>query len=163
MPHFLLKPYRVDAGDYLRRLAVMYLRARWPWLLTPLLLCGAMAIGLADVRWFIVAMMVLFVAIPMVLSLAYINYALSMEARWSLLEKSLTVNDDGILLQFTDERMHARLVCWNEVRNVEIAGEAFLVMLKVRRFTFLMIPFTAIEQSGVSLKQFAQYMMRKSS
>lgn len=154
-----LDPYRVPAGDYLRQLARMYLRARWAWFLAPLLLCSALAVWLADVRWFIVAMMLLFVAIPMVLSLAYINYALSMEARWALLEKSLTLNDDGILLHFTDQRMHDRLISWDEVSEVKVAGEAFLVMLKVRRFTFLMIPFSAIEQSGVRIKQFSQCMM----
>ena len=159
MNQYQLVPYRVAASDYLRQLARMYFRARWPWLVAPLLVCGALAVWLADVRWFIVAMMVLFVAIPMVLSLAYINYALSMEARWSLLEKSLTLTDDGILLQFTDERMHDRLIRWNEVSGIKVAGESFLVMLNVRRFTFLMIPFTVIEQSSIPLKQFAQRLM----
>ena len=141
----------------------MYLRARWPWLVAPVMACGVLAVGLDDVRWLIVAMMVMFVAIPMVLSLAYINYALSMEARWSLLEKSLALTDGGILLEFTDQRMHDRVVRWDEVSDVKVVGEAFLVMLKVRRFTFLMIPIAEVERAGIPLKQFAQYIMNKSA
>ena len=146
----------VTSTQYLRQLGRIYLRDRWPWLLAPLVLCTALAVGLADVRWAVVGLMLLFVVIPMVLALAYINYALSAEARWSLLAKQLTVGDDGIAMQFDDERMHDHFVPWNEVAAVKVGGEAFMVMLAVRRYTFLMIPFKAVEQAGIPLRDFAR-------
>lgn len=145
----------VTSSQYLRQLGRMYLRDRWPWLAAPVLLCGAMAAAWADVRWLVVGLMLLFVAIPMVLALAYINYALSLEARWSLLNKELTITDQGLMLQFEDQRLHDRLITWSEVNRVEVGGNAFLVMLSVRRYTFLMIPFTAIEQASIPIRDFA--------
>ena len=158
-----LEPFRVQSGDYLRQLGRMYLAQRWPWLAVPPLACGVIAAGLADVRWLIVALMVLFIVIPMVLALAYINYALSLEARWSLLEKSITLTDDGLLLRFTDQRMRDRVIRWAEVSCVKVGGEAFLVMLTVRPYTFVMIPFAEVERNNIPIKRFAQALHRTTS
>ena len=151
--------FSVPTSHYLRQLGRLYLLDRWPWLLAPLLLCGILAAALSDVRWAVVGLMLLFMVIPMVLSLAYINYALSMEARWSVLSKSLTIDDSGFHLNFEDERMHDRLIPWHEISGIKVGGEAFLVMLMVRRYTFLMIPFTIIEQNGIPIQQFARQLM----
>lgn len=83
-----------------------------------------------------------------------------MEARWSVLEKEMTLDDDGMTLRFSDVRMGNRLVRWTEVNNVRVAGESFLLMLNVRRYTFVMIPFAAIEQAGIPLKEFARDLTR---
>ena len=147
---------KVTSAQYLAQLGRMYLRDRWPWLVAPLMLCAALSVCLGDVRWAVVGLMLLFIVIPMVLAMAYINYALSAEARWSLMDKQLTVKDDGIAMHFDDERMHDHFVPWNEVAAVKVGGEAFMVMLAVRRYTFLMIPFTAVEQAGIPLRDFAR-------
>ena len=76
-------PCIVTSSQYLRQLSLMYLRSRLPWLVAPLLLCSALSAWMSDVRWAVVGLMLLFIVIPMVLALAYINYALSAEARWS--------------------------------------------------------------------------------
>lgn len=150
--------FSVPTSHYLRQLGRLYLRDRWPWLVAPFVLCGILSAALSDVRWVIVGLMILFIAIPMILALAYINYALSMEARWSVLSKTLTLDNDGLLLQFEDDRMHDRLIPWHEISGIKVGGEAFLVMLKVRHYTFLMIPFTVIEQSGIPIQQFARQL-----
>lgn len=136
----------------------MFLRHQWLWLVLPLLLCVGLAITIHDVRWAIVGLMILFIVIPMLLALAYFNYALSMEARWSLLEKAITVREDGLLLQFTDERMHDHLIRWDEVSGIAVGGECFLMMLKVRRYTFVMIPFSVVEDAQLPIQQFASLL-----
>lgn len=151
---------KVTSAQYLAQLGRMYLRDRWPWLVAPLLLCAALSVCLGDVRWAVVGLMMLFIVIPMVLAMAYVNYALSAEARWSLMDKQLTVKDDGIAMHFDDERMHDHFVSWSEVAAVKVGGESFLLMLQVRRYTFVMIPFSAIEQAGISLRDFAQQLYR---
>ena len=156
MPLFSTISCQVSSAQYLRQLGLMYLHDRWPWLVAPLLVCAALAAWLGDVRWAVVGLMVLFVVIPMILALSYINYALSLEARWSLLSKTLMLTDDGIMLHFDDERMHDRIITWSAIADVKVGGEAFLVMLRVRRYTFLMIPFTAIEQADIPISHFAQ-------
>jgi len=149
-------PCIVTSSQYLRQLSLMYLRSRLPWLVAPLLLCSALSAWMSDVRWAVVGLMLLFIVIPMVLALAYINYALSAEARWSLLNKTLTLTNEGIALHFEDNLMHDRVIPWSDVTGVALGGDAFLVMLRVRRFTFVMIPFDAVEQAGIPLHDFAQ-------
>lgn len=158
VPLLQIRQLQVTSSTYLSLLSRMYLRARWSWLSLPVVLCVTLAALLADVRWLIVGLMVLFVVIPMLLALAYFNYALSLEARWSLLSKDLTLNDEGIAMQFDDDRVCHRLLHWDQVSRLCVADEYLLLMLSVRRFTFLVIPFADIERAQLSVRQVALYI-----
>ena len=72
-----------------------------------------------------------------------------MEARWSLMEKDITLETAGLLLQFADERMHDRLIAWREVSRVVVDNDYVMLMLKVRRFTFLLIPRSSIADPSI--------------
>ena len=70
----------VTSGRYMRHLCTMFLADNWLWMVLPVAVCGALAI-FTDVRFIIVAMMVLFIMLPMVLALLYFYYGFSPEAR----------------------------------------------------------------------------------
>ena len=111
----------------------------------PVAVCAVLAFWV-DVRFIIVAMMVLFIVLPMVLALIYFYYGLSPEARWSVMEKSLALDDDTITLSFTDERMKKHVIRWNDVRDIIEKDDALLLMLSGgRRYTCLMLPASMIE------------------
>ena len=88
----------------MRQLCLMFLADNWLWMVLPIAICAILAF-FVDVRFIIVAMMILFIVMPMVLALLYFYYGFSPEARWSIMEKKLTIGNEGITLTFTDERM----------------------------------------------------------
>ena len=133
----------VTAGSYMRQLCYMFLADNWLWMVLPVAVCGMLAIFI-DVCFVIVAMMVLFIVLPMVLALLFFYYGLSPEARWSIMEKSLNVDENGITLDFNDERMKKHVIPKDGVRSIIEKDDVLILMLNGRRYTCLMIPASVV-------------------
>jgi len=145
----------VTAGTYMRHLCMMFLADNWLWMVAPVAVCAVLAVWI-DVRFVIVALMVLFVVMPMLLALLYFYYGFSPEARWSIMEKSATVDGQSITLHFTDERMKTHVIQWGDVRTIIEKDDALLLMLKSKRYTCLMLPMSVINPDVTkALRQFA--------
>ena len=133
----------IPSGRYMRHLFLMFLADNWLWMVLPVAICAMLAIWI-DVRFIIVAFMVLFIAIPMILSLLYFYYGFSHEARWSIMEKTIAIDPEGATLTFTDERMKQHVIRWDDVREIIIKNDALLLMLKGKRYTCLMMPSSVV-------------------
>ena len=146
----------VPSGLYMRRLCLLFIADYWLWLVLPVALCAVLALWV-DVRFVIVAMMVLFIILPMVLALLYFYYGLSPEARWSIMDKIVTLDDRGITLDFTDERMKKHVICWDDVHSIIEKDDAVMLMLTGgRRFTCLMLPASVVNPDVAQLlREFA--------
>ena len=144
----------VPSGTYMRHVCLMFLADNWLWMVLPIALCGVLAV-FVDVRFVIVALMVLFVVLPMILALLYFYYGLSPEARWSILEKDVVIDNEGITLLFTDERMKTHAIARDNVRNIIENDDVLMLMLKGKRYTCLMLPSSAINPDvAQALRQF---------
>ena len=129
----------------------MFLADNWLWMLAPVAVCGILAVWV-DVRFVIVAMMVLFLVLPMVLALLYFYYGLSPEARWSIMEKSVTLNEEGMTLDFVDERMKKHVIRWDDVRYIIEKDDVVTLMLAGgRRYTCLMLPTSVVNPDVAQL------------
>ncbi len=146
----------VPSGLYMRRLCLLFIADYWLWLVLPVALCAILALWV-DVRFVIVAMMVLFIILPMVLALLYFYYGLSPEARWSIMDKIVTLDDRGITLDFTDERMKKHVIRWDDVHSIIEKDDAVMLMLTGgRRFTCLMLPASVVNPDVAQLlREFA--------
>ena len=145
----------VTTGTYMRHLCMMFLADNWLWMVAPVAVCAVLAVWI-DVRFVIVALMVLFVVMPMLLALLYFYYGFSPEARWSIMEKSATVDGQSITLHFTDERMKTHVIQWGDVRTIIEKDDALLLMLKGKRYTCLMLPMSVVNPDVTkALRQFA--------
>ena len=145
----------VTAGSYIRHLGTLFLADYWLFMVAPVALCAVFAVWL-DVRFIIVAMMLLLMVIPLLLAMLYFYYGLSPEARWSIMEKDVTIDSEGLTLSFADERMKKHVIGWDDVRNIIEKDDALLLMLKGRRYTCLMLPTSAIDPDvAQALRQFA--------
>lgn len=146
----------VPSGLYMRRLCLLFIADYWLWLVLPVALCAILALWV-DVRFVIVAMMVLFIILPMVLALLYFYYGLSPEARWSIMDKIVTLDDRGITLDFTDERMKKHVIRWDDVHSIIEKDDAVMLMLiGGRRFTCLMLPASVVNPDVAQLlREFA--------
>ena len=127
----------------MKHLCSMFLADNWLWMVLPVAVCGMLAYFI-DVRFIIVAMMILFVILPMLLSLLYFYYGLSPEARWSIMEKTTTFDDSGITLDFADERMKKHVIPREDVLNIIEKDDTLIIMLRGKRYTSLMIPSSVI-------------------
>ena len=139
-----IEPCSVSSGTYMRHLCAMFLADNWLWMVAPLALCAVFAVWI-DVRFIIVAMMVLFIVLPMVLALLYFYYGLSPEARWSIMDKTATIDDEGLTLDFSDERMKKHAIGWDDVRYIIEKDDVVLLMLGGRRYTCLMLPASVVD------------------
>ena len=133
----------VTSGCYMKHLCSMFLADNWLWMVLPVAVCGMLAIFI-DVRFIIVALMILFVVLPMLLALLYFYYGLSPEARWSIMEKTATIDDSGITLDFADERMKKHVIPREDVLNIIEKDDTLIIMLRGKRYTSLMIPSSVI-------------------
>ena len=122
----------------------MFLADNWLWMVLPVAVCGMLAIFI-DVRFIIVALMILFVILPMLLALLYFYYGLSPEARWSIMEKTATIDDSGISLVFADERMKKHVILRDDVRSIIEKDDALIIMLRGKRYTCLMLPASTVD------------------
>ena len=144
-----LESCSITSGLYMRHLCALFLADNWLWMVAPVAVCGILAIWL-DVRFLIVALMVLFGVLPMILALLYFYYGFSPEARWSIMEKTVSLNDD-IALTFTDERMKEHAIRWDDVLHIIEKDDVWLLMLKGRRYTCLMLPTSVINPDVAQL------------
>ena len=144
----------VSSGTYMRHLCAMFLADNWLWMVAPVAVCALLAVWI-DIRFVIVAMMVLFIVLPMVLALLFFYYGLSPEARWSIMEKSMKIDSTGMTLSFQDERMKTHVISWDDVRDIIEKKDVLLLMLKGRRYTCLMLPASVVNPDVTqALRQF---------
>ena len=140
----------IKGNTYMKHLCALFLADNWLWMVAPVAVCGILAVWI-DVRFLIVAMMVLFIILPMILALLYFYYGFSPEAQWSMMEKTLTIDDDGFTLDFTDERMKKHAIGWDDVLHIIEKDNVWLLMLKGRRYTCLMLPASVIDPDVAQL------------
>ena len=144
----------VTAGCYMKHLFYTFLADNWLWMVLPLAVCGILAYWI-DVRFVIVALMVLLVVQPMILSLLYFYYGFSPEARWSIMEKTATFDDEGITLEFADERMKTHAIRWDDVRHIIEKEDVVMLMLRGKRYRCLMLPASVVDPDvAQTLRQF---------
>ena len=139
-----MKECMVSPGCYMRHLSLMFLADNWLWMCLPVAVCAVLAVWI-DVRFVIVALMTLFVALPMVLALLYFYYGFSPLARWSIMEKKAAIDDQGITLTFTNERMKTHVINRDDVRHIIEKEDVWMLMIKGNRYNCLMLPTSAID------------------
>ncbi len=139
--------FKISPAAYLKIVAKAFMADWWPLLALPVLVCASLAA--VNVNFLIVALMLVFVAAPMALALLYINYVLSLEASWSVTDKSVAQRPNGdVLLTFADERRRPRLIARGEVAGVSADAHSLLLRLGVRRYTYLVIPLTQFDSEA---------------
>lgn len=140
----MIEHCQVPSGTYMRHLCSLFVADNWLWMALPVAVCAVCAIWV-DVRFVIVALMVLLIVLPMVLALLYFYYGLSPQARWSMMNKAITVDATGMTLTFEDPRMKTHAIAWDDVRHIIEKDDVWMILLKDRRYSCLMLPSSVID------------------
>lgn len=85
-------PFVTNSGDYLSVLMSLWL-PRYGWMiLVPLTVCAAIGF-ISDERFLLIALMLLFIVVPMLMSFLYTYYMLTPEARRAVLRKEVEIRE----------------------------------------------------------------------
>lgn len=92
-------PFVTTSGDYLSVLLSLWL-PRYGWaVMLPVVACGALGF-MFDERLLLVALMLLFIVVPMLMSFLYTYYMLTPEARRAVIRKEVEI-DEGRSIRLT--------------------------------------------------------------
>ena len=124
---------------------------RWWWLLLmPVAVC--LALIAVDTRFAFVALIVAMAMVIVSFPVLY-YFALTQESRWSILEKTVTVTDEGLQLDFTSEKMRWHVIAWCDIASTTALNHCLVLRFKKNSYTFLAIPLAAF-QSEDQLRRF---------
>lgn len=123
----------------LRRL---YLGRRWWIMVLPVVVC--LALIAVDTRFAYVALIVAMAMVMLAMPLWY-YFALTQESRWSILDKTVVATDEGLQLDFVNDKMKSHLITWQEMESTTAANDCLVIKLKKNKYTFLTIPFSAFD------------------
>lgn len=115
---------------------------RWLWLLLPVVVC--LALTVFDTRFAFVALILAMAAVMVAMPVGY-YYALTPESRWSILEKTINLTDEGLTLSFASEKMNEHNILWSEIASTTAMNECVVIKLKKNKYTFLAVPLSAFD------------------
>ena len=148
MQHFVLEaPCRVGAGTYIKRAMSLWVTRRWWWIAMPLLSCVALMV--VNVKWSVIAIIIVLALLMMLLSLVYFNFVFSPYARWSVMEKTVEVDVNGIHFAFVHPKMKKHELEWDSIRSIQFRDDSTVLRLKESPVAFVLLPVLDYEQSGI--------------
>ena len=115
----------------------LFFKRRWWLLLLPVLVC--LALITVDTRFAYVALIVAMAMVMISLPILY-YYALTPESRWSILKKTALITDDGLQLDFSDDKMHQHIIPWSDISSTTALNNCLVLRFKKNSYTFLAIP-----------------------
>ena len=136
VPLTIEAPCCVSAGVYMKRAFAVWFFRRWWCIVAPLAVCVSLCS--VDVKWSVIAFILCIFAMMMGLTLVYFNYAFSPQARWSIMEKTATIDGGGITFDFAHPKMKPHTVRWDDVKTMQFRPEG--IVLSLSPSTFLMLP-----------------------
>lgn len=145
------EPFQGTPSAYVRHVFVAWL-CRWWWVWA--LPVAACVIGACyNFVWVFVALMIVCLLYPGVLMMIYFNYALSPEARHTLLPRRVTITD-APAITITYEKSPDRKNLPPEenygtadVKDVELGGHNIVFILRHPRYHHISVPITAVPEA----------------
>lgn len=147
--------FRIIPVQYVRTATGIWMsRGGWLWLLP---LASALFLGIADWRFFIVALAMICIVYPGALMMIYINHALRPEAAFATIPHRVALSPDGIDIEYfpADETVRcpaSRHIPLADVKTAEDTGRSLIITLRSGRYDFILIPIA--EFNGKFPKEF---------
>lgn len=157
-----LQEFSIPQGTFARILLLRHLHRTWWIYAMPVAACAALAF--LDVRFLLVALMVVFIMIPMALLLVYINHGLDPVNRYNIMRKSLTADADKLTMAINEEyglKNKNVTFNWNEIDSRHrISSHCLLLNLRTARHRFIAIPISSFADER-QLRSFLGYLNGK--
>lgn len=149
----ITEPFTTTSGDYMKCLLALWLPRYGWWLPVILAVFTGIGVTIGDVRYLIIALIIIFVGCPMLMSRLYIYYMLTPEARRAVLRKQVEIIENRQLtLTYlpVDEDDDHRLpppetIPWSEIKTILRIGAFRVYILRTPRLSFILIPYSALK------------------
>lgn len=161
-------PFTTSSGDYLSTLMGLWL-PRYGWAVAlPLVLCAIVGM-IWDERFLFIALMLLFIVVPMLMSFLYTYYMLTPEARRAVTRKEVEI-DEGKSLRLVylppekpvyrtpklgDSNPPEEIIFpvpepetipWNKIKRIKHTSRFVVYILDAPRLQFLLVPYSAFKK-----------------
>ena len=137
-----LKEFGISSGKWCYLLMREYFIVNWWLYCIPLVAC--IVAGFFDFRFILVALMLLFLLIPVALYFVYVTYGLLPENRYSIMKKYATIDEKGVELHVSEEhaKNNSRVIAisWGSIDKIKISRDFVLIFYKSGKFRFLVVP-----------------------
>ncbi|MDE6495718.1 MAG: hypothetical protein K2L30_05720 [Duncaniella sp.] len=149
----ITEPFTTTSGDYIKCLLALWLPRYGWWLPVILAVFTGIGVTIGDVRYLIIALIIIFVGCPILMSRLYIYYMLTPEARRAVLRKQVEIIENRQLtLTYlpVDDDDHHRLpqpetIPWSEIKTILRIGAFRVYILRTPRLSFILIPYSALK------------------
>ena len=128
----------------MRRVFAMWLSRHAWWLL--MLLGACLALAFVDAGWATAAVILYVIALLMLFTLVYFNYAFSPVARWSVMTKTVFIDARGLHLTFDHPRMNDHTLLWRDITLIQFTADATVIHIKGAPINFITLPPLTPEQ-----------------
>ncbi len=133
--------YKLSAGSYMRQLYPRYLK-RWGWVYA-IIVVALVLLSLVNINFLFVALMAVFIMLPMVLGFAYFFYAMSENCVASIRNGMVIVSEQCLMRQFVDEDgavVGERKYDWTSFKSAEIVDSGILLFPDKTKLSFEYLP-----------------------
>lgn len=154
------------SGQYFCGVLSLWLPRYWWTIVTPIALTGALGVALDDWRFVLIALMLIFIAAPMLISFLYTYYMLTPEARMAIRPKSVEIQPGrGLTLLYEPYKTagdgeeeenelprEAERIDVEMIREVKFSSTNIVYILNTPRLQFILVPYAALPQ-GVTREE----------
>ncbi len=147
------QPFKTSSGTYISTIFKQWLSRYWWTIVLPELLCIILAFTY-NIAFAFVALMLLFIVYPIILSFIYFYYALTPRAVSSIFEKKITITQEGIHINYIapdekDDKIYKtpndETISWDEIKSANYSGCHCTLRLTDNKYSYVIIPFQSIE------------------
>lgn len=157
IPQATTQIFRGTPAGYVRRVAVMWLWRRWWVWALPVVACCVAAVWWPV--WIFVALMLIFLLYPSLMMMIYFYHAMSPEAQRALLPQSVTVSNNGITVDYHDERKTpSEIFKREEIMSITSGKNGITVRVRGPHYRHIYIPASAFPQTKTETSLFDKFI-----
>lgn len=141
--------YKVGASTLATYIMKLWCRRNWWLIALPPAACLVLAAAV-DVKFLLIALMMVFVILPPIMITVYFYHALAPEARMSILPHRTQLSEEGLRLVYEPmaEDIPARdddMITWSRIKGIKTTQEYIAYRLDSGKYCILLIPRSAFK------------------
>ncbi|MCM1164051.1 MAG: hypothetical protein NC339_07380 [Muribaculaceae bacterium] len=162
LPVTTTEVFTTTSGQYFSTLLTLWLPLYGWSMLLPVAMFGALGVCLDDWRYLLIALMLVFIAVPMAISFLYTYYMLTPEVRMAIRPKHVEIRPaEGLTLIYQPQKTEGEddtpddgapeidFIARNQIKSVRFTSTGVIYLLDTSRLQFITVPYSSLP-AGVS-------------
>lgn len=155
--------YKTGPAELASYIMKLWCRRNW-WIMAILPVTCLVLAAVVDVKFLLIALMMVFVVLPPMMIFVYFYHALAPEARMTVLPHRAEMTDDGIRLIYEplDEEVPPRPddnIRWSQISGVKATSQFLAYHLTTGRYSIFLVPRSAFK----TIKEYGAWVALQNS